>query len=52
MSIDRDTIQEIGVWTMRLALVVGAIIGGMNGNENVMGGCIVALIFSFFFFLE
>jgi hypothetical protein len=46
---DKEAVRELGIWTMRLALVGGAIYAGINGNNDVAGGCISALVISFFF---
>ena len=45
---DKETIQEIGIWVLRVVLVIGAIIAGVCSNSDVAGGCITGLIASFF----
>jgi len=40
-------INAIGLWTMRLVLVIGAIVSGCLGKEEVAGWCIFALVLSF-----
>ena len=45
-------INAYGLWAMRICLVIGAITGGLMKNEDVSGGCIFALIISFFVFDE
>jgi hypothetical protein len=36
--------DEIGIWIVRIMLVAGAIIGGLKGEYDVVGGCIVAIL--------
>ena len=43
-------VGEFGVWIFRCILVIGAIIGFMNGNERVGSGCVSTLVISFLFF--
>ena len=40
-------ISELGVWTIRIALV-GAIVAGCLGKSEVSEGCVSGLIISFF----
>ena len=41
-------ISELGVWAIRMALVVGAIVSGCLGKSEVSEGCISAVVLSFF----
>jgi len=49
MSLDKETVREIGIWTVRILLVAGAITGGFSGNGEITGCCITGLILSFVF---
>lgn len=49
MNIDRETVNDIGVWVLRVGLLVGAIVSGMLGNTEVSGGCVTGLVCSFIF---
>lgn len=42
-------IDVIGLWATRIALVIGAIVCGCLGKEEIAGLCIIALVVSFFF---
>lgn len=46
---DKSKINAVGLWSMRIALVVGAVVAGCLGKEEVAGACIVGLICSFLF---
>jgi hypothetical protein len=48
-KIDRDTVREIGIWTLRVFLVLGAIVSGAIKETEVATGCIMGLVASFFF---
>lgn len=40
-------IHALGLWTMRLVLVVGAVVAGCMDKSDVASGCIFGLIASF-----
>jgi hypothetical protein len=42
-------INEIGVWTLRSILAIGAIVAGCLGKEEAASGCITGLVLSFIF---
>lgn len=42
-------INAIGVWSMRILLVLGAVVSGCLGREEVSGGCVLGLVMSFVF---
>lgn len=44
-----ETVNAIGTWVLRLALVGGIIAGGFTANTEVSGACTAGLILSFFF---
>lgn len=49
MKLDEDTINTIGIWCLRIALVAGAITLAALGKDDAASGCVIALIFTFFF---
>lgn len=49
-NINEEQIHVLGVWIFRLTLVIGAVVAGCLGKENVAQGCIAGLVISFFFF--
>jgi len=46
---DRETVTEIGLWTVRILLVIGGIVGGILGSPTVIGFCVVGLMLTIFF---
>lgn len=42
--------NAIGLWSLRIVLAVGMIVGGLLKNSDVSGSCAVLLLVSFFFF--
>jgi len=40
-------INQIGIWTLRIVLALGAIVAGCIGKEEVAGTCVVVIIVSF-----
>lgn len=47
MSLNQETVREMGIWVIRIALVIGAILGGFYHQEDLIYGCIGGLIASF-----
>ena len=43
------TIEEIGLWSMRIVLIIGAIIAGIMGHPDLAGSCFVVTVLSFIF---
>lgn len=41
--------RQTGIWLLRLCLVVGGVIAGCVGKEDVAGYCIIGLFMSFIF---
>ena len=46
---DSDSIREIGIWSLRILLVVGAVVSGCMGHKEISSGCVTGLICSFIF---
>lgn len=44
-----ETIQSIGIWSLRITLVVGAIYAACQSKPDVAESLIVALVLSFIF---
>ena len=40
-------VHAIGVWSLRIVLVIGAIVSGCLGRDEVSSGCVAALVVSF-----
>lgn len=45
-----NNIQQTGVWTMRVLLVAGGIVGGLLDKGQLIAFCIVLMVASFIFF--
>jgi hypothetical protein len=46
---NRDTVREIGIWGLRVVLVVGAVYAAGQNKNDVAGSLITALVLSFLF---
>ena len=42
-----DKWNVIGLWGMRITLVMGAVVAGIMGAEEISGTCVVGLVVSF-----
>lgn len=44
-----ETVEAIGVWVMRILLVIGAIVAGLMGKEEMASAIAAIVVISFFF---
>lgn len=44
-----DLIHAVGLWSLRLALLIGGIVLALYGKDEAAGTCVTALILSFLF---
>ena len=49
MKLDEDTVHAIGVWIIRILLVIGAIVAVLMGKDEAATTMGILVIVSFFF---
>jgi hypothetical protein len=46
---DDKSVENIGKWSFRIILTIGAIVCGAIGSDDIAQACIFALVLSFLF---
>ena len=49
MKLDAETVDAIGLWSLRIALVVGAVVAALMDKDEAAGVMAVLCFFSFVF---